>query len=163
MPLTPVLWPQKTQCSFLFMNRLNCSTNNCADSFDRGWRIIGGIVVLVICFINMYFVVVYVQGLGHVALYVVAAVVSVAYLSFVFYLVSPVARGQGWWGGANAQKKKDPKEHLPIYLQVIDTIYMKLLNQLWLKNIFSHKFPLVPKSCHFSISVTLSDFHSNNS
>ncbi|MXQ98498.1 hypothetical protein E5288_WYG008604 [Bos mutus] len=50
-----------------------------------GWRIVGSIMVL-ICFINMYFVMVYVQGLGHVALYVVAAVVSVAYLSFVFYL-----------------------------------------------------------------------------
>ncbi|XP_055250072.1 natural resistance-associated macrophage protein 2-like [Moschus berezovskii] len=51
-----------------------------------GWRILGGIVVLVVCSINMFFVVVYVQGLGHVALYVVAAVVSVAYLSFLFYL-----------------------------------------------------------------------------
>ncbi|XP_072828897.1 natural resistance-associated macrophage protein 2 isoform X3 [Vicugna pacos] len=51
-----------------------------------GWRIAGGILVLIICSINMYFVVVYVQDLGHVALYVVAAVVSVAYLSFVFYL-----------------------------------------------------------------------------
>ncbi|EPY75149.1 natural resistance-associated macrophage protein 2 [Camelus ferus] len=65
---------------------LDCSTNNCADSFYRGWRIAGGILVLIICSINMYFVVVYVQDLGHVALYVVAAVVSVAYLSFVFYL-----------------------------------------------------------------------------
>ncbi|KAI4576787.1 hypothetical protein MJT46_002622 [Ovis ammon polii x Ovis aries] len=62
------------------------STSNYADSFDRGWRIAGGIIVLVVCSINMYFVVVYVQGLGNVALYVVAAVVSVAYLSFVFYL-----------------------------------------------------------------------------
>ena len=52
----------------------------------------------------MYFVVVYVQDLGHVALYEVAAVVSVAYLSFVFYLVSPVGRGQGWSRGANTQK-----------------------------------------------------------
>ncbi|XP_073862951.1 natural resistance-associated macrophage protein 2 isoform X7 [Macaca fascicularis] len=51
-----------------------------------GWRIAGGILVLIICSINMYFVVVYVQELGHVALYVVAAVVSVAYLGFVFYL-----------------------------------------------------------------------------
>ncbi|XP_005908743.1 PREDICTED: natural resistance-associated macrophage protein 2 isoform X1 [Bison bison bison] len=51
-----------------------------------GWRIAGGILVLIICSINMYFVVVYVQDLGHVVLYVVAAVVSVAYLSFVFYL-----------------------------------------------------------------------------
>ncbi|XP_052495647.1 natural resistance-associated macrophage protein 2 isoform X1 [Budorcas taxicolor] len=51
-----------------------------------GWRIAGGILVFIICSINMYFVVVYVQDLGHVVLYVVAAVVSVAYLSFVFYL-----------------------------------------------------------------------------
>lgn len=51
-----------------------------------GWRIAGGILVLLVCSINMYFVVVYVQELGHVALYVVAAVVSVAYLGFVFYL-----------------------------------------------------------------------------
>uniref|UniRef100_A0A8C6FQW4 Solute carrier family 11 member 1 n=1 Tax=Moschus moschiferus TaxID=68415 RepID=A0A8C6FQW4_MOSMO len=77
---------QSLQCPFLFMNRLDYSTNNCVDSFDRGWRILGGIVVLVVCSINMFFVVVYVQGLGHVALYVVAAVVSVAYLSFLFYL-----------------------------------------------------------------------------
>lgn len=47
-------------------------------------------MVLIVCSINMYFVVVYVQELGHVALYVVAAVVSVAYLTFVFYLVSLV-------------------------------------------------------------------------
>ncbi|XP_070310532.1 natural resistance-associated macrophage protein 2-like isoform X3 [Odocoileus virginianus] len=51
-----------------------------------GLRIVGGIVVLIICSINMYFVVVYVQDVGHMVLYVVAAVVSVAYLSFVFYL-----------------------------------------------------------------------------
>ncbi|CAO2600842.1 Natural resistance-associated macrophage protein 2 [Lemmus lemmus] len=51
-----------------------------------GWRIAGGILVLIVCSINMYFVVVYVQDLGHVALYVVAAVISMAYLSFVFYL-----------------------------------------------------------------------------
>lgn len=50
------------------------------------WRIAGGILVLIVCSINMYFVVVYVQELGHVSLYVVAAIVSLAYLSFVFYL-----------------------------------------------------------------------------
>ena len=142
MPLTPVLSPQKTQCFFLFVGRLDCSTNNCAGSFDRGWRIAGGIVVLIICSINMYFVVVYVQDLGHVALYVVAAVVSVAYLSFVFYLVSPAGRRQGWWGASNTQKRKDPKEHMVTCLQVTDTICMKSLNQLWLKNIFNHKFSL---------------------
>ena len=73
-------------------------------------------MVLIICFINMYFVRVYVQGLGHVALHMVAAVVSVAYLSFVFYLVS-LGGGRGGQGGANAQKRKDPKEHIVICLQ----------------------------------------------
>ena len=87
-------------------------------------------MVLIICFISMYFVVVYVQGLGHVALYMVVAVVSVAYLSFVFYLVSPVGRRQGWRGASNTQKRKDPKEHMVTCLQVTDTICMKLLNQL---------------------------------
>ena len=140
MPRTPVLWPQKTQCLFLFVDRLEYSTNNCADSFDRGWRIAGGILVFIICSINMYFVVVYVQDLGHVALYVVAAVVSVAYLSFVFYLVSPVGRGKGGQGGLTL--RKDPKEHMVICLQAIDTIYVKSLNQLWLKIIFNRKFSL---------------------
>ncbi|XP_058432364.1 natural resistance-associated macrophage protein 2 isoform X3 [Marmota monax] len=51
-----------------------------------GWRIAGGILVLIVSSINMYFVVVYVQELGHIVLYVVAAVISVAYLGFVFYL-----------------------------------------------------------------------------
>ena len=50
-------------------------------------------MILNTCSINMYFVVVYVQDVGHMALYVEAAVVSVAYLSLVFYLVSPVGRG----------------------------------------------------------------------
>ncbi|XP_043821965.1 natural resistance-associated macrophage protein 2 isoform X2 [Dromiciops gliroides] len=51
-----------------------------------GWRIAGGLLVLLICCINMYFVVIYVQDLGNLVLYVVAAVASVAYLCFVFYL-----------------------------------------------------------------------------
>ena len=80
------------------MDRLGFATNNCAVSLYRGWRIAGGILVLIICSINMYFVMVYVQELGHVALYVVAAVVSIAYLSFVFYLVSPFGTGQGHIG-----------------------------------------------------------------
>ena len=39
-------------------------------------------------------------------------------------------KGQGWSRGANTQKRKDPKEHIASYLQVIDTIHMKSLNQL---------------------------------
>uniref|UniRef100_A0A2K5XFW6 Solute carrier family 11 member 2 n=1 Tax=Mandrillus leucophaeus TaxID=9568 RepID=A0A2K5XFW6_MANLE len=77
---------QSLQFAFLSVAKLDYSTSDCADFFYRGWRIAGGILVLIICSINMYFVVVYVQELGHVALYVVAAVVSVAYLGFVFYL-----------------------------------------------------------------------------
>lgn len=113
---TPVSDHKKTQCLFLFVDRLDYSTNNCADSFDRGWRIAGGILVLIICSINMYFVVVYVQDLGHVVLYVVAAVVSVAYLSFVFLLCKSSWKGQGWSRGTNTQKRKDPKEHMVICL-----------------------------------------------
>uniref|UniRef100_A0A2K5IC03 Solute carrier family 11 member 2 n=1 Tax=Colobus angolensis palliatus TaxID=336983 RepID=A0A2K5IC03_COLAP len=77
---------QSLQFPFLSVAKLDYSTSDCADFFYRGWRIAGGILVLIICSINMYFVLVYVQDLGHVALYVVAAVVSVAYLGFVFYL-----------------------------------------------------------------------------
>ncbi|XP_034022750.1 natural resistance-associated macrophage protein 2-like isoform X2 [Thalassophryne amazonica] len=51
------------------------------------WKVSGSIVILVVCAINMYFVVVYVTSLNSVLLYVVAAFLSVAYLCFVGYLV----------------------------------------------------------------------------
>lgn len=57
-------------------------------SLFRVWKISGGIVILVVCAINMYFVVVYVTALRNVLLYVLAALFSVAYLGFVGYLVS---------------------------------------------------------------------------
>lgn len=57
-------------------------------SLFRVWKISGGIVILVVCAINMYFVVVYVTALKNVLLYVLAALFSVAYLGFVGYLVS---------------------------------------------------------------------------
>lgn len=51
------------------------------------WKIGGGVVILVVCAINAYFVIVYVTTLNSVLLYVLAAVLSVAYLCFVGYLV----------------------------------------------------------------------------
>ncbi|XP_073432852.1 natural resistance-associated macrophage protein 2 isoform X2 [Dendrobates tinctorius] len=51
-----------------------------------GWKIAGGVLILLVCSINIYFVVVYVSSLGHIAFYVGAAVLSVAYLCFVGYL-----------------------------------------------------------------------------
>ncbi|XP_062893162.1 natural resistance-associated macrophage protein 2 isoform X1 [Mobula hypostoma] len=51
------------------------------------WKIGGGVVIFIVCAINMYFVIVYVSSLGHVVLYLVAAFISLAYLSFVAYLV----------------------------------------------------------------------------
>ncbi|KAM8975905.1 natural resistance-associated macrophage protein 2 [Pelodytes ibericus] len=51
-----------------------------------GWKIAGGILILIVCCINMYFVVVYVSALGHVVFYVIAAVLCIAYLCFVVYL-----------------------------------------------------------------------------
>uniref|UniRef100_A0AAY4D3T4 Solute carrier family 11 member 2 n=1 Tax=Denticeps clupeoides TaxID=299321 RepID=A0AAY4D3T4_9TELE len=50
------------------------------------WKIGGGIVILVVCAINMYFVVVYVSALNSVLLYVFSALLSIAYLCFVGYL-----------------------------------------------------------------------------
>ncbi|XP_064330708.1 natural resistance-associated macrophage protein 2 isoform X2 [Phalacrocorax carbo] len=50
------------------------------------WKIGGGLLILLICSINMYFVVTYVMSLNHVALYVGAGILSVVYLSFVAYL-----------------------------------------------------------------------------
>ncbi|KAM9829072.1 natural resistance-associated macrophage protein 2-like [Syngnathus typhle] len=50
------------------------------------FKIWGGLVILVVCAINMYFVVLYVSTLSHVWLYVLTAFLSVAYLAFVGYL-----------------------------------------------------------------------------
>ncbi|XP_017584200.1 PREDICTED: natural resistance-associated macrophage protein 2 isoform X3 [Corvus brachyrhynchos] len=54
--------------------------------FPRFWRVAGGLLILLICAINMYFVVAYVMALNHLGLYIGAAVLSVVYLSFVVYL-----------------------------------------------------------------------------
>ncbi|XP_051499684.1 natural resistance-associated macrophage protein 2 isoform X2 [Apus apus] len=58
------------------------------NDFANGWfwKIGGGVLILLICSINMYFVVAYVMSLNHLALYVGAAVLSIIYLSFVAYL-----------------------------------------------------------------------------
>ncbi|KAG7237889.1 hypothetical protein INR49_031682 [Caranx melampygus] len=54
------------------------------------FKVGGGVVILIVCSINMYFVVTYVTALNSVWLYVVAALLSVAYLTFVGYLVGVV-------------------------------------------------------------------------
>uniref|UniRef100_A0A7N9ANN8 Natural resistance-associated macrophage protein 2-like n=1 Tax=Mastacembelus armatus TaxID=205130 RepID=A0A7N9ANN8_9TELE len=51
------------------------------------FKVGGGLVILVVCAINMYFVIVYVTALDSVWLYVLAAFLSIAYLTFVGYLV----------------------------------------------------------------------------
>ncbi|KAM7422337.1 hypothetical protein PAMA_010413 [Pampus argenteus] len=64
------------------------SLTSIMNDFANGlfWKISGGVVILVVCAINMYFVVVYVTALNSVLLYVLAALLSVAYLCFVGYL-----------------------------------------------------------------------------
>uniref|UniRef100_A0A7N6FL78 Solute carrier family 11 member 2 n=1 Tax=Anabas testudineus TaxID=64144 RepID=A0A7N6FL78_ANATE len=64
------------------------SLTSIMNDFANGlvWKISGGIVILVVCAINMYFVVVYVTSLNSVLLYVFAALLSIAYLCFVGYL-----------------------------------------------------------------------------
>ncbi|XP_074499467.1 natural resistance-associated macrophage protein 2-like isoform X1 [Sebastes fasciatus] len=51
------------------------------------FKIGGGVVTLIVCAINMYFVVVYVSALNSVWLYVLVAFLCLAYLTFVGYLV----------------------------------------------------------------------------
>ncbi|XP_034054345.1 natural resistance-associated macrophage protein 2-like isoform X3 [Gymnodraco acuticeps] len=64
------------------------SMKSIMNDFANGmvWKISGGVVILVVCAINMYFVVVYVTALHSVLLYVLAALLSLAYLCFVGYL-----------------------------------------------------------------------------
>ncbi|CAK6955744.1 natural resistance-associated macrophage protein 2-like isoform X3 [Scomber scombrus] len=64
------------------------SLTSIMNDFANGlvWKISGGIVILMVCAINMYFVVVYVTALNSVLLYVLAALLSIAYLCFVGYL-----------------------------------------------------------------------------
>uniref|UniRef100_A0A8C3MI16 Uncharacterized protein n=1 Tax=Geospiza parvula TaxID=87175 RepID=A0A8C3MI16_GEOPR len=50
------------------------------------WRVAGGLLILLICSINMYSVVAYVMALHSLALYIGAALLSVIYLAFVAYL-----------------------------------------------------------------------------
>nr|ABB73023.1 natural resistance-associated macrophage protein [Scophthalmus maximus] len=64
------------------------SLTSIMDDFANGWvwKISGSVVILVVCAINMYFVVVYVTSLNSVLLYVLASLLSIAYLCFVVYL-----------------------------------------------------------------------------
>ncbi|XP_029912416.1 natural resistance-associated macrophage protein 2-like isoform X1 [Myripristis murdjan] len=50
------------------------------------FKIGGGLVILMVCSINMYFVIIYVTTLNSVWLYVLAAFLCIAYLTFVGYL-----------------------------------------------------------------------------
>ncbi|XP_069012408.1 natural resistance-associated macrophage protein 2 isoform X1 [Embiotoca jacksoni] len=64
------------------------SLKSIMNDFANGlvWKILGGIIILVVCAINMYFVVVYVTSLNSVPLYVLVAFLTIAYLCFVGYL-----------------------------------------------------------------------------
>uniref|UniRef100_A0A8C7S8I0 Solute carrier family 11 member 2 n=1 Tax=Oncorhynchus mykiss TaxID=8022 RepID=A0A8C7S8I0_ONCMY len=66
------------------------SLSSLMSEFANGlfWKIGGGVVILLVCCINMYFVVIYVTSLNSVWLYVLAAFLCIAYLGFVGYLVS---------------------------------------------------------------------------
>uniref|UniRef100_A0A8B9KE37 Solute carrier family 11 member 2 n=1 Tax=Astyanax mexicanus TaxID=7994 RepID=A0A8B9KE37_ASTMX len=66
------------------------SLTSIMNDFANGlvWKIGGGMTILMVCAINMYFVVVYVTALNSVLLYVLAALLSIAYLCFIGYLVS---------------------------------------------------------------------------
>ncbi|XP_061642267.1 natural resistance-associated macrophage protein 2 [Phyllopteryx taeniolatus] len=65
------------------------SLTSIMNDFANGlfWKIGGGLVILMVCSINIYFVVVYVATLNSVLLYILAALLSIAYMCFVGYLV----------------------------------------------------------------------------
>ncbi|XP_061688326.1 natural resistance-associated macrophage protein 2 [Syngnathoides biaculeatus] len=64
------------------------SLTSIMNDFANGmfWKIGGGLVILMVCSINIYFVVVYVATLNSVLLYILAALLSIAYMCFVGYL-----------------------------------------------------------------------------
>uniref|UniRef100_A0A8C3JZM3 Solute carrier family 11 member 2 n=1 Tax=Calidris pygmaea TaxID=425635 RepID=A0A8C3JZM3_9CHAR len=51
------------------------------------WKVAGGLLILLICCINMYFVVAYVMSLNHMALYIGAGILSVIYLKICSVLL----------------------------------------------------------------------------
>ncbi|XP_045885275.1 natural resistance-associated macrophage protein 2-like isoform X1 [Micropterus dolomieu] len=95
------------------------SLTSIMNDFANGlvWKISGGIVILMVCAINMYFVVVYVTALNSVLLYVLAALLSVAYLCFVGYLAwhCLVALGVSCLD-FGSRTEMGPSRHTDIYL-----------------------------------------------
>uniref|UniRef100_A0A8D2P9Q1 Solute carrier family 11 member 2 n=1 Tax=Zosterops lateralis melanops TaxID=1220523 RepID=A0A8D2P9Q1_ZOSLA len=75
------------------------------------WKVAGGLLILLICCINMYFVVAYVMSLHNLGLYIGAAVLSVIYLSFVAYLVSQAPPGP-----PSSWEKTSGQHTAPLYL-----------------------------------------------
>ncbi|MBN3303446.1 NRAM2 protein, partial [Amia calva] len=76
------------------------SLSSIMNDFANGlmWKVGGGMMIMLVCAINLYFVVVYVAALESVTLYVIAALLSIAYLSFVGYLTWQclIALGVSW-------------------------------------------------------------------
>ncbi|NWU95758.1 NRAM2 protein, partial [Upupa epops] len=88
-PLLLPLFPPSFQLPFALIPVLTfTSLPSVMNDFANGlfWKVIGGLLILLICCINMYFVVAYVMALNHMALYIGAGILSVVYLSFVAYL-----------------------------------------------------------------------------
>ncbi|GCC19034.1 hypothetical protein chiPu_0020955 [Chiloscyllium punctatum] len=80
----------------IYVSRAQCKDQENSEQIKRDrhatssglvWKIIGGFIILIICCINVYFVIDYVRSLHAMAFYIVAAVIAVAYLSFISYLV----------------------------------------------------------------------------
>ncbi|XP_052466453.1 natural resistance-associated macrophage protein 2 [Carassius gibelio] len=65
------------------------SLTSLMNDFANGlvWKIGGGLLILLVCAINIYFVVVYVTALDSTVIYVCSALLSIIYLSFILYLV----------------------------------------------------------------------------
>ncbi|XP_051769302.1 natural resistance-associated macrophage protein 2-like isoform X2 [Ctenopharyngodon idella] len=65
------------------------SLTSLMNDFANGlaWKISGGVLIVAVCAINIYFVVVYVMVFNNIYLYVFSVLISIAYLCFIVYLV----------------------------------------------------------------------------
>uniref|UniRef100_A0A8C4NGU8 Uncharacterized protein n=1 Tax=Eptatretus burgeri TaxID=7764 RepID=A0A8C4NGU8_EPTBU len=64
------------------------------NDFTNGvfWKSVGGLLIIIVCIINVYFIVDYLKHLNKLSVYVTAGIGSIIYLLFVGYLLIPMVQ-----------------------------------------------------------------------
>ncbi|XP_051881993.1 natural resistance-associated macrophage protein 1-like [Pristis pectinata] len=83
--------------------------------FTSGWlsQIVGVLITLLVLAVNAYFVAVYVDNLGNVIYYAVAAIILIFYVAFVLYLLWLSCVASGICGLNSSQDKRFTHERIP--------------------------------------------------